>query len=218
MKRLMFITVVCAFVAVPAWADLTPIGTPSQPEPQLLVGTDPILQHLYGAGNFARIDDRPFPGDQLWMNLDGGATAEAKWAGATESFGYIAGSSGGSFVKLFGPIVSSTNGYLSGYSGTTPDHATMPIFRLALSAVNFGVRSSQESDNSGKDNMVTWLITGGTSAGHYVVGWEAESLGDADYQDLVVEISGAVPVPAPAAIVLGILGLGVAGWKLRRFA
>jgi len=26
------------------------------------------------------------------------------------------------------------------------------------------------------------------------------------------------PIPAPAAVVLGILGLGVAGWKLRRFA
>ena len=216
MKRLILIAVVCAFISVPALADLTPIGTPSASEPQLLLGTDPILAHLYGAGNFQRIDD---DFDQLWINLNGGATAEGKWAGATETFGYLPGSSGGTFVPLFTAIPNATNGYLDGSpSGVTPDHTELPIFRLALSAVNFGVRSSQESDNAGNDNMVTWKIIGGPSTGHYVVGWEAEALGDADYQDLVVEISNAAPVPVPGAVVLGILGLGAVGVKLRKHA
>jgi len=123
-------------------------------------------------------------------------------------------------VALFTAIPSSTDGYLGGSpSGSTPDHTILPVFRLALSATGFGVRSSQESDNTlSNDNMVTWLITGGGSAGNYVVGWEAEALGDADYQDLVVEISNAAPVPVPGAVLLGILGLSAAGIKLRRFA
>jgi hypothetical protein len=222
MKKLIFITIVSAFLAVPAVADLTPINpSPWPSEPSLLVpktGFDPILEHLYGAGNFVRIDDRPLPGDQVWMNLDGGATATAKWAAADETFGYIAGSSGGTFVSLFS-VPFGTNGYLSEPkpSGIIP--STDPIFRLALNS-GFGLWSSKQSDNASPDNdhMVTWLITDGPSAGNYVVGWEVENLGDADYQDLVVEISKAAPVPVPAAVLLGVLGLSIAGLKLRKFA
>jgi hypothetical protein len=41
---------------------------------------------------------------------------------------------------------------------------------------------------------------------------------DTDFQDMVVLIEGANPVPVPGAILLGILGLSVAGVKLRKFA
>jgi len=42
--------------------------------------------------------------------------------------------------------------------------------------------------------------------------------GDGDYQDLVVIVQSVNPVPVPAAVLLGILGLGAAGLKLRKFA
>ena len=56
--------------------------------------------------------------------------------------------------------------------------------------------------------MVTWLITGGASAGNFVIAWEDVWGGyDKDYNDLVIEITGvnpagANPVPIPAAILL----------------
>jgi len=229
MKRLMFTIVLCAFMAAPAMADLTPINNAAPNTEPRLVTPGGILDTLYGLSNLARIQDRPWPGDQLWMNLDGGATAVAKYASATEDFGYFDGASGGSFHKLFS-VAQGTNSLnpASNPPGpvTMPGSASLPIFRLALhgytASKDYGLWSSQESDNplGNKDHMVTWLITGGTgnTAGNYVVGWEVENLGDWDYNDLVVEIGKAAPVPVPGAVLLGILGLTAAGVKLRRFA
>jgi len=227
MKKTILILVMCAFMSVPALADLTPISLSPGAEPSLLVSGG-ILDTLYGLGNIARIEDRPFPvpDDQVWMNLDGGATATGKWAGADETFGYFSGSSGGAFVPLF-TVPVGTNGYLGGPSAVMPGSGTMPIFRLGLSTpFNNGMLwSSQQSDNTtpANDHMVTWLITGGNNpsgaantAGNYVVAWEVENLGDADYQDLVVEIGMAAPVPVPGAVLLAMLGLSAVGVKLRK--
>jgi hypothetical protein len=77
--------------------------------------------------------------------------------------------------------------------------------------------------------MVTFYITGGQSAGHYVIAFEdLKGGGDKDYQDLVVEVmgkageSGPSPIPEPATIVIWSLlgavgGIGVA-WRRRRSA
>jgi hypothetical protein len=54
---------------------------------------------------------------------------------------------------------------------------------------------------------------------HFALAFEdASGLGDGDYQDFVVLIESVVPVPVPAAVLLGILGLGVVGLKLRKHA
>ena len=42
--------------------------------------------------------------------------------------------------------------------------------------------------------------------------------GDADYTDFVVMVESVNPIPVPGAVLLGMLGLGVAGWKLRKYA
>jgi hypothetical protein len=41
---------------------------------------------------------------------------------------------------------------------------------------------------------------------------------DGDYTDFVVMVESVVPVPAPGAILLGLLGLGAVGLKLRKYA
>ena len=53
----------------------------------------------------------------------------------------------------------------------------------------------------------------------FILGWEDQFKGgDHDYQDLVLMVESVSPVPLPAAVVLGLLGLGVAGIKLRKYA
>jgi hypothetical protein len=60
--------------------------------------------------------------------------------------------------------------------------------------------------------MVTFEIIGGTrhpnnQNGNYLVGWEAFPNDDLDFQDVVYEISGAIPVPEPASSLMAGLTL-----------
>jgi hypothetical protein len=182
-----------------------------------------VLDTLYGLSNIARIDDFSAPvTDQIWYNPNGGAVAKAKYAGYQHDFGYFAGTSGGTFVPLF-----YTGGGMSGYytPGSEPSAIftqveTGPLFRFGLDSLGSApVWSSRQDENpdGGLDHMATWLITGGPSAGNYVIAWEdLYGLGDMDFRDLVVEVSGVSPIPAPGAIVLGSIGLGFVSWLRRR--
>lgn len=63
--------------------------------------------------------------------------------------------------------------------------------------------------------------SGGTwSTTEYVLAWEDLPYGssDKDYNDMVVMVESIEPVPVPAAVLLGVLGLGFAGRKLRKHA
>ncbi len=66
---------------------------------------------------------------------------------------------------------------------------------------------------------MSWLITGGQYEGDYVLAWEdLEHLGDRDYNDLVVRVSGVSVVPVPAAVWLfgsGLLGLAAVARRRR---
>jgi len=195
-----------AVLAFAGWA--MGYSTPINPAPSGELDLLSILNKLYGLANVQRIEDGPFPGDQIWLNLDGGATATAKYSAYDQTFGYIPGESGGTFVPLF----TATGGLYpihgSGVGGTIPGGVS--VFRFGDDPSGAPLRSSRESDNtSGNDHMVTWLITGGQSAGNYAIAWEDLDLGDADYNDLVVEVSGVSPVPEASTLIL--FGAGLSG-------
>ncbi len=54
----------------------------------------------------------------------------------------------------------------------------------------------------------------------YIIAFEevAFDQSDKDFQDMVVMVESIRPVPAPAAVLLGLIGFGLIGWIKRRFA
>lgn len=233
MKRLMFITVVFAFIAAPAMADMTtvydttwnpmPPAYPTLPDEWDLVsglptypgapgphgggvaGAGDILDSLYGS--WTRIDD---DFDQFWLDIDGGATVTAKYTSSNLTLGYSLNEhTGAGWTSLGLKNPGDTANF---------DFADNDFFIWGVSGSG-ATKWSNEALNNGTDRIVTYKITklldGSTpSVPTYVFGMEDGT--DWDFQDLVWEATNIVPVPG--AILLGILGLAAAGLKLRRFA
>lgn len=158
--------------------------------------------------------------------FDGASSAGTPAGKATISFGVL-----GSDVKI--DLVK-----FDGTTGTATFDTELFGFFLdssagAIPGAPGGVWYSDSSLNTdSSDHMLAFqgnnsdqIQVGGGTAGtwtddEYILGWEDVrlDLSDEDYQDFIVGIESVEPVPVPGAILLGILGLGVAGLKLRKFA
>jgi len=185
---------------------------PSPHEPNLL-GSGGILDAEFGLANLQRIDDEL---DQYW-NLTASevtVTAVAKYAGYTQDFGYIDANDVFTSLLYVPYMDAQTNSFNISDSGS-------PI-RFGLDPSGSPLFSSAPADNvfcgrffcTGEaDHMVSWLITGGQYEGDYLVAWEdLKKLGDRDYNDLVVRVTGVTAVPVPAAAWLfgsGLIGLAM---------
>jgi hypothetical protein len=213
------------------WAGATPVMPNMGGEPSLAIQGG-ILDTLYGLGNLTRMDDSL---DLRWGNTGiAHVLVVAKYSGYDQTFGYLAGESGGDFVPL---VTVSGNGYVSGTEITFTIDQSTADFRWGDDPNGLGgtpgLWSARENENAdARDHMVTWMITG--NAGHpnnilgaFVVGFEdLPGLGDADYNDLVVLVWGvtdgpigplAVSLPASLMLVAASL-LGGAGWSRFRRA
>jgi len=176
-----------------------------------LVGAGGILDNEFGLDGLQRIDDER---DQFWTILadEVAVSVVAKHAGFSQNFGFIDGND--DFTSLL--YVNHAMGQEATFSISD---AGSP-FRFGLDPSGSPLFSSAAEDNifcgwyhcSGPyDHMVSWLITDGEFAGDYVIAWEdMKRLGDHDYNDLVIRVSGVSAVPVPSALWLfgsGILGL-----------
>ena len=192
---------------------------PSPHEPDL-TGSGGILDITYGLDNLQRIDDDL---DQYW-NVSANevtVTAVAKYAGFSQEFGFI--DNNDNFMSLlYVPFINNQTSTFTIADSGSP-------FKFGLDPSGSPLFSSDPLDNvfcgryhcsSPKDHMVSWLITDGEYAGDYVIAWEdLKKLGDRDYNDLVVRVSGATVVPVPAAIWLFVSGLlGLAAGAVRKKA
>ena len=153
--------------------------------------------------------------DQLWTASS--LTATVKYSHAEDvstPFGYIPGSSGGTFTSLFG--VTGGTFSVSGTGSFSPSGT----FRLAAENT-YGVLSSSPSDNAdGKDHMITYQINGlpdGSGADTWLVAFTdygnagTGSSEDAyyDFQNLVVQLqtnpaSSSTPEPGSLMVIGGV--------------
>jgi hypothetical protein len=224
--RHLAVVILAAFVASfppAAWAGFTS-WMPSPNEPDL----DEILDTLYGWENLERIEDfGDVTTDELWFNMGAQAQVRAKYAGFDQTFGYFAGPEGEEFVELF---TVTEQGYVNEGSAEFTSGETGSVFRFGNKPSGSPHWSSRIADNpDGLDHMIAFRIKeppqlgvgnayGRPATSRYVLAWEdLTGLGDKDYNDLVVEVSGVAPVPEPGTMALfGIGSLGMAFWRWRR--
>lgn len=185
---------------------------------------------------FARIQDRLADGsrgadlimgssvlanttDQVWRGSDVTAIARAKWAGNTQSLGYLTSTSS---LATNTPMMPVVGGNFSGTGAST----MLPVsgqFRLSdysggvlfdsMDVMNIAGTGSRAGR---RDHMVTYEIKfNNMGTGRYLVMFEDLRNGDYDFNDLGVELS-VVPLPPAAwAGLASLAGLGVAG-RIRR--
>jgi hypothetical protein len=218
----------------PAFAALTHIAdaTDLHNEPNL-IGTNPypgnlspsVLETVYGESNLRRVGDGS---DIAFRHTGTSATVKAvarfnnpslddrlrffntatDMSGAVHGFNRVPPNF--QFPVGYNPATLFSNPIQLAESG--------PVFEIGLSS---GRRSNPNHNTVPQDMMVTFEIIG--NAGHpnnqigsYVVGWEAFPNDDFDFQDVVYEISGAVPVPEPASWSMAVISLAYLMFARRR--
>ena len=224
MKRFLLFTLVISLFAVQANADMYMMDTPTAADMRMVkqtnggdianleyVGYKPGgvlnkvygIRNEYGAGEGSMGYNIGFTGDLIDNDASGSASI---------SLGLIDPGLSGSFEGFLLPVMNDDDdiwlyrAYVTTVTGGIPDDTAATIYSGWSTGLGLGQHANLVALTPGLDYST---VTG--------IGFEikwARSLnnnrtGD-DYNTSVV--------PVPAAVILGILGMGVAGLKLRKFA
>lgn len=195
-----------------------------------------------GAGNRV-FDQATLPGevfDQFWRDGTVDVTATALWWGGTAEEGSTADQRfmyDDSIDGLSRTYIGPAAPWESGDTGTF-NIGTNDPFIIGVDGNNDAWSRQSLNSPGERDRMVTFDVSGldiyvwlsgtllnpilsgspvryGSEAGSaYIVAFDTGS--DTDYQDFIALIEGPAPVPVPGAVLLGLLGLSVAGIKLRK--
>ena len=204
-----------------------------------------IINHLYGSGftgnafgglsytngaiTLTRVDDAGVgsplnlstghagaANDQIWQDGTVSASAEARFAGDRQQFGYDPGANGG-YVNLFHVAGQGFN-----VTGGINNFTFGGQFAFARDGTGDGPHYSNNSLNrDGADHMLTYEVTG-LGSKTWLLFWEDTDFpqsgqrgSDGDFNDLVVEVQ---VISAPTAVLLGTIGLFTLAWLKRRLS
>jgi len=160
--------------------------------------------------------------DQRWQDGIAITSAEAKFAGFSQEFGY---DDGAGYVKLFDVTTVGPNGY--SVTGSASHHFSVGVpWNWVRSGTGSMYYSQNGRNHDQLDHLVTYQITGlQTTDTVWMLFWEdlpgplhGAGASDRDFNDLVVEIRANVAnvVPVPGAALLGACGMGIMGVFQRR--
>jgi hypothetical protein len=116
-----------------------------------------------------------------------------------------------------GTILGSKN-FFGFYLDTTVNQGSGAIWHSDTSLNSDGVDHllAYQGTNTDTVKIGSWS-PGLWTDNEYILAWEdLRGGGDRDYTDFVVMVESVSPVPVPGAVLLGFLGLGYAGMRLRK--
>jgi len=174
--------------------------------------------HDFGGGGVVDFRDGSLPGaDSLFTGGNTRASATAVFSSSRQQFGLMSGDGpGATFQKGF-----ETQGLGYNVSGSftidLADQSWVLARRGGLFSGQRNLHTSVASDNPfDQDHLVTYRVEGPGGQLSWLLFWEDSSIpGLRDFNDLVVEIQA---IPAPAALLLGGLGLAMIGFGRRWLA
>jgi hypothetical protein len=190
-----------------------------------------IYNYLYNTNypnNNALYADHWVDYDDLWKEKDGVVDLKVKYSAAIQTLGYYT-YDGGNIIrnKLLTALDSGYNpstvweidGDNNGMVKFDPD-GEFGFFDDVSFVPHppYPTRYSWYSEETLNSDNRRHLITLTAPVDRYILAWEdLPNLGDADYNDIVVEVASASPVPEPCTMLLMGAGLtGLAGLVKRR--